>query len=118
VKGRRACWARLPTEARHPRSRDSDRLATRRVVRLLLDEDREADGRRQGRRLAPEDVLVGISASSVTPFVRGATRRGPPAPCRHHSRVTCAPHASLRRCADVVGAVRTSIRARAGGIAT
>ena len=33
-------WGRLPTEARHPESRDLDRLPIRRVVELLLDEDR------------------------------------------------------------------------------
>ena len=35
-------------------------------------EDRDDRGRREGRRLRRGDVLVGISASSVTPFVRGA----------------------------------------------
>ncbi|HUP43864.1 MAG TPA: N-acetylmuramic acid 6-phosphate etherase [Thermoanaerobaculia bacterium] len=33
-------WADLPTEARHPASRDLDRLATEEVVALLLEEDR------------------------------------------------------------------------------
>ena len=37
-------------------------------------EDRADDGEREGRRLRPSDLLVGISASSVTPFVRGALR--------------------------------------------
>jgi N-acetylmuramic acid 6-phosphate etherase len=35
-------------------------------------EDREDHGRREGRRLRTGDVLLGISASGVTPFVRGA----------------------------------------------
>src|SRR5207244_12287175 len=35
-------------------------------------EDDEQDGRRQGSALRPPDLLIGISASSVTPFVRGA----------------------------------------------
>jgi N-acetylmuramic acid 6-phosphate etherase len=37
-------------------------------------EDREDQGRREGQRLRRGDVLVGISASGVTPFVRGALR--------------------------------------------
>lgn len=39
-------------------------------------EDREQDGERQlrGLRLGEGDVVVGISASSVTPYVRGALR--------------------------------------------
>ncbi len=37
-------------------------------------EDREDHGRREGRRLRKGDVLVGITASGVTPFVRGALR--------------------------------------------
>jgi N-acetylmuramic acid 6-phosphate etherase len=69
-------------------------------------EDREHDGRREGRRLRPRDLLVGISASSVTPFVRGglagARREG-----AGTVLVTCAPGRGLRRLADVVVAVAT-----------
>jgi len=69
-------------------------------------EDREDRGRREGARLRPRDLLVGVSASSVTPFVRGAlagARR------RRASTVlvTCAPGPRLRRLADVVIAVRS-----------
>jgi N-acetylmuramic acid 6-phosphate etherase len=69
-------------------------------------EDREDDGRREGRRLRSHDLLVGISASSVTPFVRGGL-----AGARQEEAgtvlVTCAPGRGLRRLADVVVAVPT-----------
>jgi N-acetylmuramic acid 6-phosphate etherase len=69
-------------------------------------EDRENDGRREGARLRRGDVLVGISASSVTPYVRGAL-----ASARKKGAatvlVTCAPGPGLRRLADVVVAVAT-----------
>jgi N-acetylmuramic acid 6-phosphate etherase len=69
-------------------------------------EDRAPDGAREGRRLRPRDLLIGISASSVTPVVRGALRaaRGKGAAT---VLVTCAPAPGLRRLADVVIAVRT-----------
>jgi N-acetylmuramic acid 6-phosphate etherase len=187
LKRTRGRWARLPTEARNPRSRGLDRMPTRRIVALLLDEDRRAlmaasraaaaiaraaervaralerggrvvflgagtsgrlgvleaaecpptfgsdparigavmaggpravfravegaedraaDGRRHGARLRSRDVLVGISASSLTPFVRGAL-----AAARARGAgtilVTCAPQPSLRRLAGVVVAIRT-----------
>jgi N-acetylmuramic acid 6-phosphate etherase len=69
-------------------------------------EDDETAGRREGARLGPGDVLVGISASSVTPFVRGALA----AARRRRARtvlVTCAPGRGLRSLADVVVVVRT-----------
>jgi N-acetylmuramic acid 6-phosphate etherase len=146
-------WGSLPTEARHPASRDLDRLSTERIVALVLEEDRrgldaalrrrrqiaraaawvaetlagggtvvfagagtsgrlgileaaecpptfgtdaeriravmaggpeavfhaaegaedsEEDGRRAVRDAAAGDLVVGLSASSVTPFARGA----------------------------------------------
>lgn len=69
-------------------------------------EDREDVGRREGRRAAARDVLVGVSASSVTPFVRGAlaAARGRGATT---VLVTCAPRPGLRRMADVVIAIPT-----------
>jgi N-acetylmuramic acid 6-phosphate etherase len=69
-------------------------------------EDRAPDGAREGRRIRRRDLLIGISASSVTPFVRGALRaaRGKGAAT---VLVTCAPAPGLRRLADVVIAVRT-----------
>jgi N-acetylmuramic acid 6-phosphate etherase len=69
-------------------------------------EDDESAGRRAGARLRARDLLVGISASSVTPFVRGALaaarRRGAAT-----TLVTCAPARGLGRLADVVIAPRT-----------
>ena len=69
-------------------------------------EDRADRGRAEGRRLRARDLLVGISASSVTPFVRGAlaAARGRGA---RTVLVTCAPGRGLRRMADVVVAIRT-----------
>lgn len=69
-------------------------------------EDRGADGGRQGRRLRSRDVLIGVSASSVTPYVRGAlaAARGRGA---RTVLVTCAPGPGLRRLADVVIAIAT-----------
>jgi N-acetylmuramic acid 6-phosphate etherase len=69
-------------------------------------EDDETAGRREGIRLRANDLLVGISASSVTPFVLGAIA----AARRRRARtvlVTCAPGRGLRRLADVVVVVRT-----------
>jgi len=69
-------------------------------------EDRADRGRAEGRRVRARDLLVGVSASSVTPFVRGALAaaraRGAPTVL-----VTCAPGRGLRRIADVVVAIRT-----------
>jgi N-acetylmuramic acid 6-phosphate etherase len=67
-------------------------------------EDRENDGRRAGRRLGKRDLLVGISASSVTPFVRGALdaarERG-----AHTVLLTCSPARGLAALADVLIAI-------------
>ncbi len=69
-------------------------------------EDREDLGRREGRRLRAADLLIGVSASSVTPFVRGglAAARAKGAGT---VLVTCAPGRGLRGLADVVIAVAT-----------
>jgi N-acetylmuramic acid 6-phosphate etherase len=69
-------------------------------------EDREDVGRSEGRRASSRDLLVGISASSVTPFVRGALAA---ARARRAATVlvTCAPRAGLRAMADVVIAIPT-----------
>jgi N-acetylmuramic acid 6-phosphate etherase len=67
-------------------------------------EDDEANGRREASALRPPDLLIGISASSVTPFVRGAL-----AAARENGvatvLVTCAPGPGLRRVADTVVAI-------------
>jgi len=69
-------------------------------------EDREDIGRDEGARLGSSDLLIGISASSVTPYVRGALAA---ARARGASTVlvTCAPGRGLSRLADVVIAVRS-----------
>ncbi len=69
-------------------------------------EDRDDDGRRAVRSLTARDVLVGISASSLTPFVRGALEAARGRGART-LLVTCAPGPALRRLADVVIALRT-----------
>ena len=65
-------------------------------------EDDQAEGERAMRRLRPSrtDVVVGISASGITPFVRGAVSRA------HMARtpiigVTCDPRSELKAFADV-----------------
>jgi N-acetylmuramic acid 6-phosphate etherase len=76
-------------------------------------EDVAADGLRHAARLRPRDLLVGISASSVTPFVRGALEGAR----RRRARtvlVTCAPGPGLGRLADVVVAVATGPEALTG----
>lgn len=69
-------------------------------------EDRGDVGEREGRRLRPGDVLVGVSASSVTPYVRGALA-GARAKRARSILVTCAPGRGLSRLADVVVVVRS-----------
>jgi N-acetylmuramic acid 6-phosphate etherase len=69
-------------------------------------EDRLPLGAREGARLHEGDMLIGISASSVTRYVRGALaaahRRG-----ARTVLVTCAPSRGLDRLADVVVAIAT-----------
>lgn len=69
-------------------------------------EDREDDGRREGRRLHARDLLIGVSASSVTPFVRGALG-GARARGARTVLLTCSPGRGLRAIADVVIAIPT-----------
>ena len=67
-------------------------------------EDDEENGRREASALKPPDLLIGISASSVTPFVRGALAEAR----ENHVEtvlVTCAPGPGLRRLADTVVAI-------------
>jgi N-acetylmuramic acid 6-phosphate etherase len=69
-------------------------------------EDNEENGRREASALRPPDLLVGISASSVTPFVRGALA----AARENHVEtvlVTCAPGRGVGRRADTVVAIAT-----------
>ncbi len=69
-------------------------------------EDRAEDGRRDVRDLRPEDLLIGLSASSVTPYVRAALaearRRKTPT-----ILITCASSDGLEAQADLVLALDT-----------
>ena len=69
-------------------------------------EDRDNDGRREGSRVDAGDLVIGISASSVTPFVRGALAAAREAGART-VLVTCAPGRGLTALADVVIAIAT-----------
>jgi N-acetylmuramic acid 6-phosphate etherase len=69
-------------------------------------EDRADEGRDQAQRLRMGDVLIGISASSVTPFVRGGLETARARGLRT-VLVTCAPRPGLRTMADVVIAIAT-----------
>jgi N-acetylmuramic acid 6-phosphate etherase len=69
-------------------------------------EDRADEGRDAAERLRLGDVLIGISASSVTPFVRGGLETARARGVRT-VLVTCAPRPGLRAMADVVIAIRT-----------
>ena len=66
-------------------------------------EDDEKAGRRAMRGVRPSrrDVVIGISASGVTPFVRGALVSARTANARVIG-ITCAPRSELRNLADVV----------------
>ncbi len=77
-----------------------------------VEDDSEA-GRAAGAALTARDLLVGVSASSVTPFVRGALA-GARARRARTVLVTCAPGRGRARLADVVGAVRTGAAVLAG----
>ena len=69
-------------------------------------EDREGDGRRDAGNLRPGDLLIGLSASSVTPYVRAALDQA-----RHRGAgtvlITCAPLDGLEKRADLVLALAT-----------
>lgn len=69
-------------------------------------EDREDDGRQEGSRAEEGDLVIGISASSVTPFVRGALAGARERKART-VLVTCAPGRGLSALADVVVAIPT-----------
>jgi N-acetylmuramic acid 6-phosphate etherase len=69
-------------------------------------EDREDHGRREGQRLRAGDILVGISASGVTPFVRGALRAAEARGART-VLLTCVPGRGLGKAAHIVIAIPT-----------
>lgn len=69
-------------------------------------EDVEADGRSAAEDLRPGDLLIAISASSVTPFVRGALQAAAENDS-HTVLVTCASKSGLDSVADHVIALDT-----------
>jgi N-acetylmuramic acid 6-phosphate etherase len=66
-------------------------------------EDDRAAGDRALRRLRPgkHDVVIGVSASGVTPFVRGALSRARRAGARVMG-ITCSPRSEMRKLVDVL----------------
>jgi len=69
-------------------------------------EDRAEDGRDEASRLRKGDLLIGVSASSVTPFVKAALETARARGLKT-VLVTCAPRPGLRTLADIVVAIRT-----------
>jgi N-acetylmuramic acid 6-phosphate etherase len=69
-------------------------------------EDRDDEGRAEAEHLRRGDLLVGITASGVTPYVRGALQTARARGVRT-VLVTCAPRPGLRAMADVVVAIAT-----------
>jgi N-acetylmuramic acid 6-phosphate etherase len=76
-------------------------------------EDRHDLGRREGRRLDAGDLLVAISASAVTPYVRGALL-GARARGAHTVLVTCAASRGIPRIADLTVALASGPEVLAG----
>ncbi len=76
-------------------------------------EDRAEDGRRDVGELGPEDLLIGLSASSVTPYVRAALDQA-----RERGTgtilITCAAGEGLEDSADLVLALDTGPEVLAG----
>jgi len=64
-------------------------------------EDRDEEGRAAASRLRPGDLAIGVSASSVTPFVRGALSRARELGAAT-ILVTASTSAGVSRAADVV----------------
>ena len=78
------------------------RGARSRFLRPATVEDDDDEGERAIRALkpGPKDVVVGISASGITPFVRGAVTRARMANSRVIG-ITCDPKSELKKLADV-----------------
>ena len=76
-------------------------------------EDREDAGRGAGRRVKRGDLLLAISASSVTPFVRAALSAAR-ARGAHTVLLTCAPGRGLRRLAEIVISIPTGAEVLTG----
>jgi N-acetylmuramic acid 6-phosphate etherase len=66
-------------------------------------EDDRAEGNRALGRLRPRkhDVVIGVSASGVTPFVRGALSRARRADA-HLIGITCSPRSEMRKLVDLL----------------
>ena len=67
-------------------------------------EDRRAEGSRLASAARAGDLVIGVSASSVTPFVQGALARARARRIRT-ILVTASPSTGLSRCADIVVAL-------------
>ena len=76
-------------------------------------EDSRADGERRAARAGFGDLVIGVSASAVTPFVRGGLTRGRRGGART-VLVTANPSSALRRLADIVVALRVGPEILAG----
>jgi N-acetylmuramic acid 6-phosphate etherase len=67
-----------------------------------VEDDRAAGDRTIGRlRLRKHDAVIGVSASGVTPFVRGALSRARRAGA-HMIGITCSPRSEMRKLVDVL----------------
>ena len=76
-------------------------------------EDRADEGRAVGAALAPGDLLIALSASSVTPYARAALD-GARAPGARTVLLTCAPPEGLEDAADLLIALDTGAEVLTG----
>ena len=74
--------------------------AVRRAKEGVEDDDDEGERAMRALKPGPKDVVVGISASGITPFVRGAVTRARMANSRVIG-ITCDPKSELKKLADV-----------------
>src|SRR5918994_356899 len=118
----RSKWQSLPTEAINPSTLGIDKLAADDIVDLMTNEDNYEEGARSITRLRPtkKDIVIGVSASGMTQFVRGALTRARKAGARIIF-VTCDPETELQTFVDLtiapgVGAeiIAGSTRLKAG----
>lgn len=87
--------------------------AVHRAMEGVEDDEREGGHALGKLRPTRKDVVIGVSASGVTPFVRGALTRARRAGSRVVA-VTCAPDSELREFADVVIALAVGPEVIAG----
>ena len=74
--------------------------AVHRAREGVEDDDDEGERLMRGLRPSRKDVVIGISASGITPFVRGAVRRARAARARVIG-ITCDPRSELNDLADI-----------------